>query len=268
MIDRNVARASRSFSCALKRQARRLRYVLISSFLVQYSAVRAATLVHPQRDDLAGRSFLEVGIPLETYTNGLVFYMDAAAGDYNAGETNYFIPDLSTNHSDATQTGTGYQPTRVFTNGAWAYDFDGVDDYVRLGSTITDTSYDKGFAIEMVVALAGNSTEALYASSVSAGNRTVIYYTSTSFIISHYTGSSVGHRNINDFTLNVPVKVRWEHGANGVYDRLYFDDVEVSLRSFGGTSVGSLGTTLGSLTSGAYAMNGYISSFRVESHEN
>jgi len=90
----------------------------------------AETLVHPQRDDLDGRSFLEVGIPLADYTNGLVFYMDAAAGDYNAGATDYSIPDLSISRVNFSQSGTGYQPALVEYKGRAAYKGDGVDDSV------------------------------------------------------------------------------------------------------------------------------------------
>jgi len=116
--------------------------LMLSSVLRPLSS-GAETLVHPQRDDLDGRSFLEVGIPESTYTNGLVFYMDANAGDYNAGATDYFIPDLSTNANDATQTGTGYQPDCVYTNGAWAYSASGSSAKNSLRSPGTGTSTSK-----------------------------------------------------------------------------------------------------------------------------
>ncbi len=112
----------------------------------------AETLVHPQRDDLAGRTFLEVGIPESTYTNGLVFYMDAAAGVYNAGATNFFIPDLSTNRNDATQPVINSQPI--------SNRFDGVDDRLETkvdSFGLTNCSFAAWiFPEEVAVSDAGN----------------------------------------------------------------------------------------------------------------
>lgn len=183
-------------------QARRLRYVLISSFLVQYSAVRAATLVHPQRDDLAGRSFLEIGIPLETYTNGLVFYMDAAAGDYNAGAADYFIPDLSTNRHDAIQTGTGYQPARVYTNGAWAYQFDGTDDKVITASPIIPATNDFFIEVIAVPNAASTGLDALFSQYISqpAEGRCFVFQEGNAVRV--FIGSAGGHVDISGGTLS------------------------------------------------------------------
>lgn len=91
----------------------------------------AERLVHPVRADLGGRTFLGQSMPETDYTNCVAWY-DAAAGDYNAGTTNYFLPDLSTNHNAANPpwNAISSQPTRVYTNGAWAFKFDGVDDKV------------------------------------------------------------------------------------------------------------------------------------------
>jgi len=81
-------------------------------------------------------------IPLSTYTNGLAFWMDAAAGVYNAGATNFFIPDLSTNRNDATQTVANSQPTIIYSNGVWVCRTDGYDDHIDIPSiTINSDTY-------------------------------------------------------------------------------------------------------------------------------
>lgn len=85
--------------------------------------------VHPDRRADYGPEYFSLADSLEysDWTN-TVFALTAALPAHNAGTTNAVWSDWSSNHNDAFQTGTGYHPTRVYTNGAWGLVFDGVDD--------------------------------------------------------------------------------------------------------------------------------------------
>lgn len=89
---------------------------------------RSETYVLPARADL-GFAMPTVSLPLAEYTNCVAYYT-AAAPVFGEGTADYLIPDLSPARNDATQPGTGYQPTRIYTDGEWALSFDGVDDTV------------------------------------------------------------------------------------------------------------------------------------------
>lgn len=106
------------------------RLLYYSLFLIHYSLLSASaeTYILPARADL-GFAMPTVSIPLGEYTNCVAYYT-AAAPVFDEGTADYLIPDLSPAHNDATQPGTGYQPTRVYTDGEWAFNFDGVDDYL------------------------------------------------------------------------------------------------------------------------------------------
>ena len=95
--------------------------------------------VHPDRRDLGFEFYgLQSSMPYEDYTNGLVFWLDASVPIANEGETNAIWADASTNRNDATQTGIYYHPERIFTNGTWALEFDGVDDLIEVEGNLFD----------------------------------------------------------------------------------------------------------------------------------
>ena len=66
------------------------------------------------------------------WTNS-VLWLTADSPVVDEGTTNATWLDFSPEHNDATQTDTDKQPDRVYTNGAWAWEFDGVDDSLSLG---------------------------------------------------------------------------------------------------------------------------------------
>lgn len=109
------------------------RILYYSLFIIHYSLLSAPaeTYILPARADL-GFAMPTVSMPLGEYTNCVAFYT-AAAPVFGEGTADYIIPDLSPARNDATQPGTGYQPTRIYTDGEWALSFDGVDDSADLG---------------------------------------------------------------------------------------------------------------------------------------
>lgn len=90
-----------------------------------------------------------LSMPESEWTNCVAWY-SAEFPTLGEGTTEYTIPDLSPAGNDATQTGVGYQPERIYTNGAWAWKFDGVDDYVTSASPL---GYTNRFRADIDVAL-------------------------------------------------------------------------------------------------------------------
>jgi len=104
---------------------------MIKAFAILFVAAltsMAETYIVPSANGVVG---VGLSMPKSEWTN-CVFWMDASFPVSGEGTTNYAIPDLSPARNDAAQPATNSQPARVYTNGAWAYQFDGVNDLAGL----------------------------------------------------------------------------------------------------------------------------------------
>jgi hypothetical protein len=78
-------------------------------------------------------------LPYSLWTN-CVFALAADIPAINAGSTNAVWLDWSPVRATATQTTLDSQPVRNSTAGAWAFNFDGIDDRIQLGTKSTGTN--------------------------------------------------------------------------------------------------------------------------------
>jgi hypothetical protein len=111
----------------------------LSILCVTASLSLAQQFVHPTRTDY-NIVLPNVQMPESLWTNS-VLWPTAESPVLNEGATNAnWICYAKNRVSNIYQTGTGYQPTSIVTNGVAAWSFDGTDDMIRTSSTTISTN--------------------------------------------------------------------------------------------------------------------------------
>ncbi len=95
-------------------------------------------------------------MPVSLWTN-TVLWLTAESPVLNAGTTNAnWLCYAKTCAGNAVQTTLNSQPSMVFTNGVWALNFDGADDYIT--TDLTSSSFDSQWTLAAWIRHSGGNT--------------------------------------------------------------------------------------------------------------
>jgi len=123
------------------------------------------------------------------WTNS-VLWLTADSPVLNESTTTATWLDFSPEHNDATQTDTDKQPDRVYTNGAWAWDFDGVDDSISLDTDefYVDSTKTNSRTLDMTFVIEGGVNQYLFETKGFA----ILYVASLNEIRAGVSGADAG----------------------------------------------------------------------------